>query len=125
MSTLTPGKRYFVNVGGTLANTTYADTTGMIQFSHSDWPADVFTVVEDASTTPPGSSISDLNNDGVVDEKDMDIVLLHWRNETSPQYPNYDIKKDEIVDTLDLELVSNQIQPGIIEKVYNYFKSWI
>lgn len=53
------------------------------------------------------------------------IVLLHWRNETSPQYPNYDIKKDEIVDTLDLELVSNQIQPGIIEKVYNYFKSWI
>jgi hypothetical protein len=98
MSTLTPGKRYFVNVGGSLVNTTYADNDGVIRFNRSIWPAGVFTVVEDASTTPPGSSISDLNND---------------------------INKDGIVDTLDIELVSNHIQPGIIKKVYNYFKSWI
>jgi hypothetical protein len=49
MSTLTPGKRYFVKVGGKTVDTPVADYTGMIQFSHSDWPADVFTVVEDAS----------------------------------------------------------------------------
>jgi hypothetical protein len=30
-----------------------ADNDGVIRFSHSDWPADVFTVVEDASYVLP------------------------------------------------------------------------
>jgi hypothetical protein len=123
MSTLTPGKRYFVKVGDTKVETPVADTTGMIQFSHSSWPADVFTVVEDASTTPPGSSISDLNNDGVVDEKDMDIVLLHWRNETSPQYPNYEINKDGIVDVLDMEYVTRKIPLSLVDRVLAFLNS--
>jgi hypothetical protein len=97
----------------------------MIRFSHSDWPADVFTVVEDASapipnptptvspTPPPVSGImGDLNGDGVVDEKDVVIVDQHMGNVTLPPYPNYDVNQNGIVDTLDIELVLNQIQPG-------------
>jgi hypothetical protein len=45
-----------VNVGGTLANTTYADSDGVIRFSCSSWPAGVFTVVEDATYVPTESS---------------------------------------------------------------------
>jgi hypothetical protein len=49
LSTLTPGKRYMVNVSGKNVDNPVADNDGVIRFSHSDWPADVFTVVEDAS----------------------------------------------------------------------------
>jgi hypothetical protein len=55
MSTLTPGKRYFVKVGGTTVYSPIADYAGVIQFSHSNWPAGVFTVVEDASAASIGN----------------------------------------------------------------------
>jgi hypothetical protein len=56
MSTLTPGKRYFVNVSGVNVDKPVADPSGMIRFSYSIWPAGVFTVVEDASYVPTESS---------------------------------------------------------------------
>ena len=56
MSTLTPGKRYLVNVSGFNVYSPIADNDGVIRFSHSDWPAGVFTVVEDASYVPTESS---------------------------------------------------------------------
>jgi hypothetical protein len=55
MSTLTPGKRYFVKVGGATVDSPIADATGMIQFSYSNWPAGVFTVVEDSSPASTGN----------------------------------------------------------------------
>jgi hypothetical protein len=60
----------------------------------------------------PGSSIVDLNGDGVVDEKDLDMIIQLMGNVTLPPYPNYDVNQDGIVDILDIELVLNQIQPG-------------
>jgi len=52
ISTLTPGKRYMVNVSGVTVDNPIADTEGKIGFNYSSWPAGVFTVVEDTSYVP-------------------------------------------------------------------------
>jgi hypothetical protein len=124
MSTLTPGKRYLVNVGGTLANTTYADNDGVIRFSHSDWPADVFTVVGDVVATPPPGQVSgDLNGDRVVDENDVDIVRQHMGNKTYPPYPNYDSNQDGIVDMYDMRFVTGKIPLSLVDQVLAFLNS--
>jgi hypothetical protein len=124
MSTLTPGKRYFVNVGGTLANTKYADIDGVIRFNRSIWPAGAFTVVEDVVATPqPGPVSGDLNGDRVVDENDVDIVRQHMGNKTTPPYPNYDFNQDGIVDVLDMEYITGKIPLSIIDRVLAFLNS--
>jgi hypothetical protein len=124
MSTLTPGKRYLVNVGGSLVNTTYADNDGVIRFNRSIWPADVFTVVEDVVATPqPGQVSGDLNGDRVVDENDVDIVRQHMGNKTTPPYPNYDFNQDGIVDVLDMEYVTGKLPLSIIDRVLAFLNS--
>jgi hypothetical protein len=84
MSTLTPGKRYFVKVGDTTVDIPIADSTGVIRFSHSSWPADVFTVVEDASyvVTSRGSAMGKsiyLNQTALPAAN----VSLYYNNRTS------------------------------------------
>jgi hypothetical protein len=101
----------------------------------------VFTVVEDASYVPtpaptptasptvsptptPGPVSGDLNGDGVVDEKDVMIVNQHMGNVTSSPYPNYDINQDGIVDILDMQFVTDKIPMSLVDKVYNFLKSF-
>jgi hypothetical protein len=142
MSTLTPGKRYLVNVSGALVNTTYADIDGVIRFTRSNWPSGVFTVVEDASYVPtplptasPTPTVSptpiqaqvsgDLNGDWNVDEKDVEIVNQHMGNVTSYPYPNYDVNQDGIVDVLDMQFVTDKIPLSLVDQVYNFLRSLI
>jgi len=48
ISTLTPGKRYLVNVSGVMVDNPVADAEGKIQFSYSQWPAGMFTVTKNS-----------------------------------------------------------------------------
>ena len=56
-----------------------------------------------------GKSIYDLNNDGIVDTKDLSIVSSHYDKITTFPYPNYDINTDGKVDIFDLILVSKNM----------------
>ena len=54
-------------------------------------------------------SLDDLNNDGVVDIKDLEIIYFHFYENTTYPYPKYDINTDGKVDISDMILVSNKI----------------
>ena len=54
-------------------------------------------------------SLDDLNNDGVVDINDLEVIYLYIYETTTSPGPNYDINKDEKVDLYDMILVSNKI----------------
>lgn len=47
----------------------------------------------------------DINEDGVVDDLDLGLLLLHYGEETDPPYPRWDINEDGTVDDLDLGLL--------------------
>jgi hypothetical protein len=47
----------------------------------------------------------DVNDDGVVDDLDLGLVILHYSEETEPPYPPWDVNQDGIVDDMDLGLV--------------------
>jgi hypothetical protein len=55
------------------------------------------------------NNIYDLNNDGVVNVNDLEIVSLHFAENTVAPYPNYDVNAEGKVDILDITLVSNNI----------------
>jgi hypothetical protein len=44
----------------------------------------------------------DINQDGVVDDLDLGLLLLHYGETTSPPYPRWDVNEDGVVDDLDL-----------------------
>jgi hypothetical protein len=123
MSTLKRDTRYLVKVDGNTSET-MADSAGVIRFSHSSWPADVFTVVEDVvATPPPGPVRGDLNGDRVVDENDVDIVRQHMGNKTYPPYPNYDSNQDGIVDMYDMRFVTGKIPLSLVDLVLAFLNS--
>jgi hypothetical protein len=47
----------------------------------------------------------DINEDGIVDDADLGLVLIHYSEETEPPYPRWDINEDGSVDDADLGLV--------------------
>ena len=55
-------------------------------------------------------SINDLNNDAVVDKRDLDIIYIHFNENVSLSNQNYDVKNDGIIDIFDLVEVTNNIR---------------
>ena len=55
-------------------------------------------------------SISDLNNDGVVDKRDLDLIFIHFNENVNLLNPNYDVKNDGMIDIFDLVKVTNNIR---------------
>ena len=47
----------------------------------------------------------DINEDGVVDYKDLGILIAHYGEETNPPYPRWDINEDGVVDYKDLGIL--------------------
>ena len=47
----------------------------------------------------------DINEDGVVDYKDLGILIVHYGEETNPPYPRCDINEDGTVDYKDLGIL--------------------
>jgi len=77
------------------------------------------------SNTSSSGVDGDLNDDGIVDEKDVDIVNQHMWNVTSSPYPNYDVNQDGIVDILDMQFVMGKIPDNLIDQVAAFLKSLV
>ena len=77
------------------------------------------------SNTSSSAIEGDLNDDGVVDEKDVDIVRQHMWTLTSSPYPNYDVNQDGIVDILDMQFVMGKIPDNLIDQVAAFLKSLV
>lgn len=77
--------------------------------SYPDSQAAWINIVNGTVSLVPFPSNSDLNSDGIVNKSDIDIIINHLWDVTSPPYPNYDVNADGIVNVKDARLVSKNI----------------
>jgi chitodextrinase len=91
-----------VDLTGLSANTTYYYVVNSTDPSGNAAESDEYSI----KTLEEGAIPRwDINEDGVVDDLDLGLLLLHYGDTTSPPYPRWDINKDEVVDDLDLGLL--------------------
>jgi len=90
-----------------------ADASGFITFNYTkvikSGSSHTFEWVAFTPITPGDEVSGDLNGDGVIDEKDVVIVNQHMGNLTWPQFPNYDVNTNGIVDIYDVTRVSVKV----------------
>ena len=78
-------------------NVTYAGTNGNGSVRIT-WNVSVIT-----------SSTYDVNQDGYVNNTDLQVISLHFGEVTAAPYPRYDVNTDNLVDTYDIIEVSTSI----------------
>jgi len=64
-----------------------------------------FSVIEEAPEIPFATPRWDINEDGIVDYKDLAILGAHYGETTQAPYPRYDIDRDGEVETNDVDVL--------------------
>jgi len=89
-----PDGTYGINItSASLANETFVDIPG------------ITTVDGTVTVEPSGFPRWDINEDGVVDYKDLGILGAHYGETTTTPYPRWDINEDGVVDYKDLGIL--------------------
>ena len=74
-------------------------------------PVTVFSVLSTRSVTPSAATCFDLNGDGIVTQKDIDIVVAHFGAVTGDQNydPRYDFNNDGLIGTVDIATIVSHV----------------